>query len=223
MISSGLEILRYFRLTLQLIGAVTLASAIAAALALTILPNWLQYRDKPAEADYVFPLAGSNSRLLTAIDLYKKGYAPKILLDNERIRPESRFKKLMVELGYPRIDPHELRSRVLAYEGVPKDAVLEFGKGLVSTVEEAEALHRFLGDRPFTAIIVPSPSQARRAKLIFEDKIPNARFYIVPTLEGAIKPQWWRDQDSAMKTLTATAKVIYFWLGGAFRSTDPHD
>jgi uncharacterized SAM-binding protein YcdF (DUF218 family) len=109
---------------------------------------------------------------------------------------------------------------VFAHEGVPKEAVSEFGQALVSTVEEAEALRKFLGNGAYTVILVPASYQARRAKLIVENKIPNGRFYIVPTPEGAIKRQWWKDQDSALRTLTETAKVIYFWLGGAFRSVD---
>jgi hypothetical protein len=107
------QILRYFRFSLQLIGVAALLLAAAAGLSLSVLPNWLEYQDRPAKADYIFPLAGDNSRLLTAIDLYKKGYAPRILVDNERIRPESRFAKLMAEFG---ISSH--RSARVAIAGV---------------------------------------------------------------------------------------------------------
>ena len=46
----------------------------------------------------------------------------------------------------------------------------------------------------------------------------HAAAILVLTPEGRIDPHWWRDQQSALTTLNETAKLFYFWLGGAFRA-----
>jgi len=209
---------RYFRLALECLGAATLAALVAAAIALTASPSWLQQQDTPAKADYIITLAGDNHRLLKAIELYKQGYAPKIFLSNDYVGPPTRFSQLMTELGYKTVDFHELRSRVLEHEGIPKSAVEEFGVGLASTIEEAEVFRQVAGTREFTALLVTSPYHARRAKIIFQSVMPRAHFLVVSPPEGAIEQRWWRDKESAMRILDETAKLFYFWLGGAFRT-----
>lgn len=208
---------RYFRFTLQVVGAVTLVAVIIGICIFAVLPNWLQYEDQPVKADYIVPLAGRYERVLVASDLYRQGYAPTLLVGRERVRPANRISNLITEFGYPQIDPRELRLRLLERGGVPKDAVAEFGESLVSTIEEAEALRRHIGDREFSAIIVTSRFHARRAKMIFESVIPKGRFWIVVTPEGGIERQFWRDQDSSLLVLNETAKIVHFLLGGAFR------
>jgi uncharacterized SAM-binding protein YcdF (DUF218 family) len=210
-------IARYLRLALQTVGALTIAGLAVGLGAVAVLPGWLQYEDRPAKVDYIVPLAGNNHRLLLAIELYRQGYAQHILIGIERERRVTRLRKILSDVGYPIIDPREVRARLLAWGAVPTDAVSEFGSALVSTVEEAEALKKRVGDRPFSAIIVSSPYNSRRAKLTFERIVPNGRFLIAVTPEERIESKWWRDRDSALLVLNETAKTVFFLLGGAFR------
>ena len=203
---------------LQGIGFLTVLAVLAGAAAFFLLAPWLQYQDQPERADYIVPLAGDGHRLIKAAELYKQGLAPKILLSNERIRPPTRLQDIAAELGYPRANPLEFRQRLLAYFGVPGSAIESFGEGHISTVEEAEALKRFLAGRAHTVILVTSPYQARRAKLIFEQIMPRVRWLIVWPPEGSLPDRWWLDQGAALRSVSEATKLLYFWLGGAFRS-----
>jgi uncharacterized SAM-binding protein YcdF (DUF218 family) len=151
--------------------------------------------------------------------LFKQGFAPKALLSNERVLPLNRAEALRVELGYPRIDGERYRLQLLEHLGVPSSATSWFGHGLVLTVEEAEALGQFLDDRTGTIILVTSPYQARRAKLIFEGLMPTVHWVIVWPPEDTLPARWWTDRDAALDAISEVAKLLYFWAGGGFRST----
>jgi uncharacterized SAM-binding protein YcdF (DUF218 family) len=210
---------KLIRGTLQTIGLLTVLAVVAAVAAFLFLAPWLQYQDQPEAARYIVPLAGDEHRLIKAAELFKQGLAPRILLGNERVLPRNRAEALRIELGYPAIDGAKYRFDLLEHLGVPRSATDSFGRALVSTVEEAEALKTFLDARSGTIILVTSPYQARRAKLIFEGLMPNVRFIIVWPPEGRLPAQWWADRDAALTAVAEVAKLIYFWGGGAFRST----
>ncbi len=203
---------------LQVIGFLTVLLIAGGVVAFLFLAPWLQYQDQPERADYIVALAGDGHRLIKAAELYKQGLAPKILLSNERIRPPSRLQELAAQLGYPKVDPVEFRRRLLVQLGVPESAMESFGEGHISTAEEAEALKRFLAGRARTVILVTSPYQARRAKLVFEHVMPQVRWLIVWPPEGSLPERWWADQDAAQRTVSETAKLLYFWAGGVFRA-----
>jgi uncharacterized SAM-binding protein YcdF (DUF218 family) len=205
--------------TLQTVGLLAVLVMIGGIGAFLFLAPWLQYQDRPEPARYILPLAGDEHRLIKAAELYKQGLAPKILLSNERVRPLNRAEALRAELGYPLIDGVQYRFSLLEHLGVPRSATDSFGRGLVSTVEEAEALKRFLDDRTGTIILVTSPYQARRAKMIFEGLMPSVRWIIVWPPEGALPARWWTDRDAALDTVAEVAKLLHYWAGGAFRST----
>ncbi|MEX0753409.1 MAG: YdcF family protein [Xanthobacteraceae bacterium] len=208
----------FVRGVLQIIGLLTVLALAGGVAAFLFLAPWLQYQDRPERADYIVPLAGDIHRLIKAVELYKEGFAPKILLSNDRIRPPTRARELAAAVGYPVPDAREFRQRALAYYGVPPEATDSFGEGHISTVEEAEALKRHLAGRAGTVILVTSPYQARRAKLIFEHVMPQVRWLIVWPPEGALPERWWTDQDAALSTVWEAAKLLHYWAGGVFRA-----
>jgi uncharacterized SAM-binding protein YcdF (DUF218 family) len=209
---------RLIRGTLQAIGFFTVLAFGAGLAAFVFLASWLQYQDQPERARYIVPLAGNDLRLIKAAELYKQGFAPKILLGNEQIRPLNRAETLRMELGHPKIDEDQYRFELLAHFGVPRNATETFGRSLVSTAEEAEALKQYLGDPAGTIILVTSPSQARRAKMIFERTMPQVRWLIVWPPERILPARWWADRDAALDAVMEVAKLVYYWTGGVFRS-----
>lgn len=210
--------LSLLRNTLQAIGAVTVLGVAVATLGFWLLPGWLQVENELRKADYIVPLAGSSHRLMKAAELYRNGLAPRLLLPNSQIRPPSRIQKLRWDMGYPKTDPREFRRRLLARLGVPDSATDQFGDGYISTVEEAEALRGHLGDPAVRLIIVTSPAHTRRAKIIFEDVIPEAQIMMAAPPEGRLKQSWWTDQYSAQIMVAEVAKLIYYLAGGRYRS-----
>jgi hypothetical protein len=89
------------RIALQIIGGLTVLAIVAVTAVMLVLGQWLQYKPPLKTADYLVPLGGEENRLLTAVELYKQGYAPTILLSNDYIPPESRIQKIEAELGRP--------------------------------------------------------------------------------------------------------------------------
>ena len=54
-------------------------------------------------------------RYFVAAELFKAGFAPKVLLGNGRLLPPNRWDRLLVELGWPDIAPNEVRARAPAF------------------------------------------------------------------------------------------------------------
>lgn len=209
-------------LTRSLLAAIGLLTVIALALgvvAVLIMPSLLQVEDEIERADYILPLAGGWHRYMKAAELYKAGFARKILLANAKLGEPSRFQKLRAEMGVPKISRRELRQRLFAHLEVPDEALVTFGDGLISTIEEAEALRDFLKARPARIILVTSAAHSRRAKLIFEDAYREATFMITSPPEQRLARRWWRNQKSAQWVVAESFKLAWYLLGGRFRST----
>jgi uncharacterized SAM-binding protein YcdF (DUF218 family) len=219
---------RLTRAILQFIGLLTLFGLLAAAVAFPLLPRILQVEDKIEKAGYILPLAGDWHRLIKAAELYKAGYAPVVLLSNAIIRPPSRLNLIREEMGKPRPEPRAFRKALMLHLGVPEDALLSFGHGHISTIEEAEAFRDFLksriaksgSGRPLSVILVTSPFHTRRAKTIFSDTMPGIRFMVTSPQEGKLKAQWWRDQRSAILSVVESFKFAHYLIGGRFSSGD---
>lgn len=211
-------VVRILRGFLMTVGLLTVLGLAAVGVGLTFLVPWLQYEDEPVRADYILPLAGDQHRLLKAAELYQRGLAPTLLLSNNAVHPPTRLKQLSWRLGYPKLGAYEYRGRLLALLGVPEEATDSFGHGHVSTVEEAEALKRYLGPQRATVLLVTSPYHARRAKIIFANVMPNVTFKVLSPPEGRLEERWWRDQSSAQLAVSELTKLVFYWLGGAFRA-----
>lgn len=208
----------FTRFLLATIGLITVVALVLAGAAALVMPRILQIEDRIERADYIVPLAGGWHRYLKAAELYKAGYAPKLLLSNAKVRKPTRFEKLREEMGVPKIGSRELRARTLAHLGVPESALATFGNGHISTIEEAEALRDFLNARPARIILVTSPTHTRRAKLIFEDTLPGSTFMVAATPEHRLVKRWWSDQQSAQRVVSETFKLGWYMIGGRFRA-----
>lgn len=215
---------RLVRAILQFIGLLTVIGLLAALLALPLLPRILQVEDKVTKADYILPLAGEWHRFLRAAEFYKSGLAPKVLVSNAKDRKPSRFNAVLEDMGIDIPTRSQLRRRILIHLGVPESALKEFGSGHISTAEEAEALRAFLGARStgqsVSIILVTSPYHTRRAKMIFSDVMPDARFMVTSPPEGKLEARWWTDRTSAITSVLETIKFVHYLFGGRFRNSD---
>lgn len=211
---------KFVRFILQAIGLLSVLGILAGFCMLAFAGYWMDVNDEPIKADYILPLAGDGHRIIKAAELYKQGYAPTILLSNAIIRPPSRLKQLHWKMGYPKYSRTRYLGLLLPLLGVSSAQLEEFGKGHVSTVEEAEALRAHLGPRNVKLLIVTSPYHARRAKMIFEKILPNSTIAVTVTDEDSFDRSWWNDQSAAQNLVMEFAKTIHYMLGGVFRSTD---
>ena len=65
------------------------------------LYEWLDVSAPPVKADYIVCLGGNPARLLWAVDAYRHGFAPKIIVSNHPVAAEWMYNKL-VQCGIPR-------------------------------------------------------------------------------------------------------------------------
>jgi uncharacterized SAM-binding protein YcdF (DUF218 family) len=215
------------RIFFQIIGVLTVIGLLGIMIAAMALPRLLQVEDPIQKAEYILPLAGNWHRMIKAAELYKAGYAPRILLSNAVIRPPNRIDRLREEMGIQRLSPRVFRKRLMFHLGIPEEALIAFGDGHISTTEESEAFKHHLKEQktnsrsgtPRRVILVTSPFHTRRAKMIFEATMPDINFMMTSPPEGKLKAQWWRDQRSAQLAVSEGFKIAFYLLGGSFHST----
>jgi len=205
---------------LRLVGAATLLGLILGLALIFGAGYWMRVNETPVQADYIIPLAGDTGRLIKAAELYHQGFAPIILRSNAHVHPPSREEQLRWEIGFPNYEREEYLARLAALLGVAGAMGGSFGNGHISTVEEAEALRAHLAGRTPRLLLVTSPTHTRRAKMIFENTLPECEITVVATDEYGFENAWWRDQRMAQLMVMEFAKTAHYLLGGVFRSTD---
>lgn len=177
--------------------------------------HWLQMADSPARADALVVLGGNFSRPAYAAELYQLGLAKKVYVSrvyrkkSERVLDQN-------HIEYPREE--EVYKAVLRKKGVPADAIEYYGNELLSTSQEAETLAAQLGAGPGTLLVVTSPYHVRRARMVFDDAFPNWDVRVVATPLESLPAAWWTDQESARQVFMELPKIVFYLLGGKFRS-----
>lgn len=206
---------RLFSFFLKTVGLLTVLTAIFGLTGIYFAGDWLVVNERPAKSDAIILLAGNLTRPLYGADLYHKGYAPVIYISKaERDEVAVSLEKIGIE--YP--SQEDFYREILIRKKVPPEAIRFFGTRSISTIEEAEALKRTLGDRPVRLLLVTSPSHTRRAQLVFRDLFRKAEISMVATPYETFEKRWWSDQASALKIFSEMCKIVFYEFGGAFRS-----
>ncbi len=197
------------RCTLAIVGLVA-AIGIAAATWAASIAGILNSPDQPRNADAIVVLGADPSRVLEAADLYKAGFAPRILL-SDPIR-EKRFERLEQE-GVA-IPWFEIVGRdLLRRHGVPDEAIATFGHRLKSTAEEARALAE-LHPQLKSILLVSSPYHVYRARLIFRETLRNREVLGIGSKYEEFPTAWWKENETARNALVESVKLIFYWVGG---------
>lgn len=213
---------RLLRGIFRAIGFVAHGSIVFALGMILFAGFWMQVNDQPFKADYILPLAGDDHRLFRAAELFHAGYAPTVLISNAKVNPPTRLDRLKWEIGYPKYSDKEYKTRLYEQLGLPSSRLEHFGTGHISTAEEAEALRDHLNGQEARLLVVTSPYHARRAKMIFEETLPECTIQVVTNREGEFGHSWWRDQEQARYIVLEFAKTLHYIAGGVYRSTDTH-
>lgn len=213
-----MSVKRIVSYVLQAIGLLSLLVLLLGGTALYFADRWLVLDEPPAKADFIVLLAGDFSRPLYGADLYRQGHATRIAVSRPVPPPQTEnLRKLGIHL--PRQD--EQFREILRRKGVPANAVSVFGDGNLSTVQEAETLREFLGGQPARLLIVTSPYHTRRVKIVFTRLLPQADIRVLASPYEEFPQQWWTHQGAAMGVMLETTKLLYYYLGGAFRALPP--
>lgn len=197
--------------TRHLIWLIPLLLVLALA---TTHPLWLDLADDAlvasdplSPADAIIVLAGhSPARAQQAQELHAQGYAPRLLISDERVETHG----LVITWS-------ELRRRGIAQLEVP-DAAIAVLPMADSTYTEALISAQAMQTAGLrSAIVVTDAFHSRRALLTFR------RVFDAHGLRVAVSPvyppeevaeQWWRDEDRALTILVEYLKMAGYALSG---------
>jgi uncharacterized SAM-binding protein YcdF (DUF218 family) len=175
--------------------------------------SWLVVEDPLEKADAIFVLGGTRfERPLEAVDLYKEGWAPRILL----FREVKDFGEVaLLERGFP----FQLESDVQAdalRRMVPAADVIVLGEQ-DSTRGEAAAIRDQALKHGWTRLIVVSSKQhTRRARMVINRRLANSNVKAImraSRYDRTDTEYWWRNRASLRFTLFETQRLFGYWTG----------
>jgi len=169
-------------------------------------------KDTPERADLIVVLMGSGpDRILGAVDLYKEGYAPCILMV-ENWEPGY---ELLESRGVKVPRDAELKAMIGNQLGVPKEAFIILPGDARSTQEEALIISRYLQDNPQidSILLVSSKYHSRRSAIIFCWAIEDMDIISCPTpYDNFNAGSWWQTRQDAKSVVMEYAKLANFYL-----------
>ena len=166
------------------------------------MASYLDRSAPPQKADVIFVLAGdpAGNRILTAAELVRRGYAPKVLVSG----PEGYYGSHESDLAIPFAER----------AGYPATYFRPFPHSARSTREEVEAAvpeFRRLGFH--RVLLVTSNYHTRRAENLFRAAAPEITFIMVeaPDLHFTVDG-WWHDREGRKIFLLEWTKTVAGWM-----------
>jgi uncharacterized SAM-binding protein YcdF (DUF218 family) len=198
--------------------AVLLVVAVAAIFhrpLLRLAAEVLVVNDPPQHADAIVVVAGGTpSREAVAADLFREGWAPRVVVSRPYMPPEVR------ELNTLGVRPLDLQAEArvtLEKYGVPADRIVSLGVTVMTTEPELAVVHdwaRAAGDR--RVILVTSSAHTRRVQVIWsrESRQSHIEGLVVaaPSSEFAID-DWWHRRRAAEALLHEYLGLLAIYLG----------
>jgi uncharacterized SAM-binding protein YcdF (DUF218 family) len=177
---------------------------------LTAMGDFLVARDELQPADAIVVLAGNSPyRVQHAVELYKAGWAPKVVISNELVLSHG------VEATWL-----DLRAAGLVHLDLPDEAIVPLEQVAQSTYHEAVESRDLMRQRDWhRAILVTDPFHMRRALYAFRGVWQPAGLVVIasPAEESKYNlTAWWRDPNKATRVIQEYVKYPYYLLAGQF-------
>ncbi len=170
------------------------------------ITNFIFLEEIPIKADLIIVPGSSHPQLpRKAVQLYKKGYARKIVFTG----------------GFnPKINKKEsdYGTEIAMSLGVPEKDIYREG-GSLNTKENAVKSSRIIKRQKLVykkILLVCKPYHARRLKMTFAKFFPRSQLLLVPVTdrENITKNNWWREKKKANIVLGEVAKIGEFFPKG---------
>ena len=165
--------------------------------------------DEIEPADAIVVLGGGlDVRPFAAANLYKSGFAPKILVANP--------KESATEIQKAVPADSELNREVLLKLGVPTSAIIFFGDGVSNTYEETRALLAWAKSTGAKSVIVPTdPFATRRLRWILSREFGATDIHF--SVQAASPPRyttndWWKHEEGLITFQNEVIKYLYYRL-----------
>ena len=171
--------------------------------------------DPLQRADAIFVFAGRYvERPLEAADLYKGGYAPRIVV-TRAVMDQARFELERRQIRIP--TEHDLTATLLREAGVPDSALMSPRFVHDNTAEEARTLRELALQHGWRRVIVVSSKyHMRRVKLAAARHLRGTDVDIVarPSRYDASTPhEWWRRRGDVRILAAEVPKLVAYSLG----------
>ena len=183
--------------------AVVIIAVLFRSQLLAALGGYLVRTDAPQKADAALVLAGDGwgNRILTAAQLVRDGYVPKVLVSG----PDGTYGLHESDLAIPFAVKH----------GYPESYFVHVDHEARSTQAEAAAVMpeiRREGIRRM--LLVTSNFHTRRAGWIFRELAPDVTIVVVGAPDQYYTPDgWWHNREGQKTFVTEWEKTIANWLG----------
>jgi uncharacterized SAM-binding protein YcdF (DUF218 family) len=172
-------------------------------------------QDQLGKADAIYVLGGSwANRWLEAVDLYRGGWAPLILLS---AGGRESGELVLAARGVHVPGSAELGRDVMVRQlGLPASAVEVLPDDLDNTAQEAAAIRERAHLAGWHAVIVITDlASTRRAGYAFRRELGGALRVIVraPRLDQFDGAHWWRTRSDFRTVFYEAPKLLAYWLG----------
>lgn len=167
--------------------------------------HWLIVQDKLAKTDGIVVLAGDDNgeRVRQAVELYRQGFAPKLVLSGGPLAWH------ITSAGW-------MKKQALAL-GVPEQFILLQEKSR-STIEDAKFTLPIVNAQHWKAIIlITSPAHTRRAGWVFKKVFGRAHVEVItyPVQKSEFHPTgWWRRHEDTQAVMWEYVSLVYYLIKG---------
>ena len=177
--------------------------------------RYLQHEDPLQKADAIFVLSGTRTeRPLEAVDLYREGHAPLIVLSPGRPEPSE---ILLRERGIRFPSEVELEREALVQLGIPEAAISATNGYVDNTAQEANLLRAMVKANHWRrVIIVTSKYHTRRAAFAFRRGLTGTGAEVImraSRYDTSDPAQWWRYRADFRFALSEFQKLLAYRLG----------
>jgi uncharacterized SAM-binding protein YcdF (DUF218 family) len=206
---------RVRRILVRAVGAALILSALAGLAFLPFAGRYLVYEDPLETSDAIVILAGARvERWLEGVDLYRAGWAPRLVISPGRME-DAEVQIRSMGIRFPS-DAELARDAVMQMK-VPESAVETLPGSLDNTAQEAAAVHQLAAVRHWSrVIVVTSKYHTRRARFAFVRELAgtNVQILIRASRYDTAKPdRWWTDRADYRYVASELEKLIAYKLG----------
>lgn len=177
--------------------------------------SFLVSRDPLIHADGIAVLSGQvPSRILEGIDLYRRGFSPRIFLTSYEGNPE--YVRLMKSLGITYQTDFRVQRWIALNQGVPAEAI-EVLPPARSTRQEAKVIFDYMRKKGWrSVIVVTSEYHSTRTRLIFRSlNRHGVKVAVHPSRYERMRlNSWWRDRGQSKQIFYEYVKLINHYTAG---------
>ena len=194
---------RRLRTGALLLAALVLIAVILHARILSGLGAYLVQAGPPQKADAALVLAGDGwgNRILTAAQLTRDGFVPKVLVSG----PDGAYGLHECDLAIPFAVKH----------GYPASYFVHMENSARSTVAEAQAILPVIRQMGLGRIIVVTSNfHTRRAGAIYRKLAPDLTILVVAAPDVSFTPNgWWHHREGQKTFVVEWEKTVANWIG----------